>query len=164
MLARVYGRTSNDPKRRGEIIPGSPFKAIDDLRFSADPSALKFLEVWDAIPKGDRPSLSIEAVCLKADVSVHTVLGLAFAMRQSLSKAESSMLAMNAFPDVVRNIVTFAAMPGGDRDRKMLAQHPAIGFLPTPKGQSISVNLFGGETKFSEDEGDDGDDDAADMV
>jgi hypothetical protein len=55
-------------------------------------------------------------------------------------------------------MVTFAATPCGDQDRKMLAQHPAIGFLPTPKGQSISVNLFGGESKFSSD--DEGDEDS----
>jgi hypothetical protein len=66
-------------------------------------------------------------------------------------------VALNAFPDVVRNMVTYANLPGGEQDRKMLAQHPAIGFLPTPKGQSISVNLFGGEAKFHADE--EGDDD-----
>ena len=154
LLARAYGRPG---KEWGQIIPGDPRKAVEDLRFSPDPTAQRFIETWDAIPKGDRPSLSIEAVCLKADVSPQEFLGLVFLMRQSLSKAESSLVAVNAFPDVVRNMVTFAATPGGDADRKMLAQHPAIGFLPTPKGQSISVNLFGGEAKFHDD--DEGDDD-----
>jgi hypothetical protein len=155
MLARAYGRPGKIP---GQIIPGSPLKAIEDLRFSVDPVAVKFLETYDSIPNGDRPSLSIEAVCLKASVSPQEFLGHVFLMRQSLCKAESSLVAVNAFPDVVRNMVEFAAMPGGDQDRKMLAQHPAIGFLPTPKGVTMSVNLFGGETKFSSDE-DGGDDD-----
>ncbi len=156
LLSRAYGRPGAE---LGSVIPGDPRKAVDDLRFSPDPVATRFLNAWDAVPKGDRPSLSIEAVCLKAEVSVHAILGLAFSMRQSLSKAESSMVALNAFPDVVRNMVTYASLPGGDQDRKMLAQHPGIGFLPTPKGQSISVNLFGGEAKFHEDdEGEDDDD------
>jgi len=155
MLARAYGRPG---KEWGSIIPGSPLKAVEDLRFSPDPIAQKFIETWDSIPAGDRRCLSIEAVCLKASVSPQEFLGHVFLMRQSLCKAESSLTAVNAFPDVVRNMVTFAATPGGDQDRKMLAQHPAIGFLPTPKGQSISVNLFGGEAKFSSD--DEGDDDS----
>ena len=155
LLARAYGRPGG---LGGEIIPGNPRKAVDDLRFSPDPIAQKFIETWDAIPKRDRESLSIEAVCLKAQVSPQEFLGHVFLMRQSLSKAESSLVAVNSFPDVVRNMVTYASLPGGDVDRKMLAQHHAIGFLPTPKGTSVSVNLFGGEAKFSSENDDEGDD------
>jgi hypothetical protein len=138
-------------------IYSSARQSIEDLRFSPDPIAIKFLETYDALPAGDRPYLSLEAVCLKAGVSPQEFLGHVFLMRQSLGKAESSLVAVNAFPDVVRSMVDYAKMPNGDADRKMLAQHPAVGFLPNPKGTTLSVNLFGGEAKFSED--DDGDSD-----
>ena len=156
MLARAYGRQGLS----GSVIPGNPRQAVDDLRFSMDPVAVKFIETWDAIPKGDRPSLSIEAVCLKAQVSPQEFLGHVFLMRQSLSKAESSLVAVSAFPDVVRDMVSSASLLGlpGAADRKMLAQHHAIGFLPSPKGATVSVNLFGGEASFKGDEDEDPDD------
>ncbi len=151
MLGRAYGRAG---KEFGQIVPGNPRQAIDDLRFSEDPVAVKFLETYDSIPAGDRRLVSIEAICLKANVSPQEFLGHVFLMRQSLCKAESSMTAVNAFPGVVRDMVASASLLGlpGAADRKMLVQHTAIGFLPAPKGQSISVNLFGGEASFSGDD------------
>ena len=152
MLARAYSK--------GER-PGNPKDAVADLRFSLDPVAVKFIETWDSIPERDRQSLSLEAICLKAEVSPQEFLGHVFLMRQSLCKAESSLVAVNSFPDTVRHMVASASLPGpaGTADRKMLAQHSAIGFLPSPKGATVSVNLFGGEATFkSDDEGESDDD------
>jgi hypothetical protein len=152
MLARAYARDGK---------PGNPRDAVNDLRFSPDPVAVKFLETYDAIPARDRQSLSIEAICLKAEVSPQEFLGHVFLMRQSLCKAESSLVAVNSFPDTVRSMVASASLlgPAGTADRKMLAQHSAIGFLPSPKGATVSVNLFGGEASFKGDDEDESDDD-----
>jgi hypothetical protein len=135
-------------------IYGSARKSIDDLRFSPNPTALRFLQVYDSLPKNDRERVPLEAICIKAEVSPQEYLGMVFLMRQSLGKAESSLLAVSAFPNVVQDMVKFAAEPAGYADRKMLAQHPAIGFLPNPKGASLSVNLFGGEASFEEKDAD----------
>ena len=153
MLARAYAK--------GERL-GNPKDAVDDLRFSPDPVAQKFIAAFDEIPARDRQCLSIEAVCLKAEVSPQEFLGHVFLMRQSLSKAESSLVAVNSFPDVVRDMVASASLIGlpGAADRKMLAQHSAIGFLPSPKGASLSVKLFSnGDASFSGGEDEDSDDD-----
>ena len=145
----------------GRKYPGSAHRAVDDLRFSPDPVAQRFIETYDKIPSEDLRSLPLEAICLKAGVSATEFIGMVFLARQSLGKAESSFVAVNAFPDVVRDMVRSSRLASGHQDRKMLAQHTAIGFLPAPKGASIAVNLFGGEAKFSggEEDQDDGDDD-----
>ena len=157
MLARAYGRQTSE----GDILPGNPKCAIDDSRLSSDPVAGKFLEVYDRIPKSDVDRISIEAICIKAQVSPQEFLGHVFLMRQSLAKAESSLVAINAFPSVVQKMVESASIlgPNGVQDRRTLAQHPAIGFLPSPKGMIMNVNLFDSNAKPSEEE-EEGDDDA----
>lgn len=144
----------------GRVYESNPRRAIDDLRFSVDPIAIRFLETFDAIPARDRLSVSIEAVCVKAQISPQEFLGHVFLMRQSLSKAESSLVAVSEFPSVVRSMVTSAALPGmaGAADRKMLAQSAVVGFLPAPKGMTMKVSLFGGEASFSSGEDEDGED------
>ena len=146
MIGRMYGTPNH---------PHNPRKSIDDLRFSADPIAIRFLEVYDSLPALDRKLVPLEAICMKAEISPQSFLGCVFLVRQSLSKAESAMVAVNSFPNVVRKMVEYAEMPGGETDRRMLAQCPAVGFLPTPKGASIKVNLFGSGDAFREDDDDD---------
>jgi hypothetical protein len=145
MLARIYKK---------------PHSAVNDLRFSPDPVAVRFLAVYDEIPEKDRQSLPIEAICLKAGVDTKEFLGLVFLMRQSLGKAEGSLIAVHSFPKIVKNMVKYAGQPGGVADRKMLAQHPAIGFLPSPKGATLSVKLFGSDVQFSSEDEEQEDDDA----
>lgn len=118
--------------------------AIEVTRFSDETTAIEFFRVYDEIPAGDRDYIPIEAVCLKADITPSALLGTMFMATKALKGHESAMIAVNAFPDVVASMVKFAKEPGGERDRKMLAESAVIGFLPTPKGVSMSVNLMGG--------------------
>lgn len=116
-------------------------KAIEAIRFSNETAAIEFLAVYDAVPVGDMKYLSIEAVCAKAKINPLTLLGAATYSARAIRGHESALIAVNAFPDVVRNMVKYAELPGGDRDRKMLAESQVIGFLPTPKGGTFNVNL-----------------------
>lgn len=118
--------------------------AIEIARFSDETTVIEFFEAYDAIPAGDRDYVPIEAVCLKAQITPSALLGSIFMATKALRGHESAMIAVNSFPDVVQSMVRFAKEPGGERDRKMLAESAVIGFLPTPKGVSMSVNLLGG--------------------
>lgn len=116
--------------------------AIKAIRFSNETTAIEFLKVYDELPAGDRDYISIEALCLKANVSPSALLGATFLACKTMRGQESAMIAVNAHPGVLKETIRFAKLPGGDRDRKML--HEAVGFLPTPKGGSINVNLLNG--------------------
>jgi hypothetical protein len=120
---------------------GSAKKAIELLRFSNDPAAVTFFEIYDGIQEGDRESISIEAVCVKAEISTPTLLGAALLIAQKIRGTESAMLAVNAHPKILRRTIELADLPGGFQDRKVL--HEAIGFLPSSKGMNIAVNLGG---------------------
>lgn len=116
--------------------------AIQAIRFSNDTSAIEFLAVYDEIPACDRDYIPIEAVCLKAGVSPSALLGATFLACKTVRSQESALIAVNAHPKVLKDTIRYASLPGGDRDRKLL--HEAVGFLPTPKGGSINVNLLNG--------------------
>lgn len=116
--------------------------AIGLLRFSNDTAAVEFFKVYDELPAGDRDYLPIEAVCLKASVTPSALLGATFLACKVVRGQESALIAVNAHPDVMAATVKYAQEPGGDRWAKML--HEGVGFLPTPKGGNINVNLLGG--------------------
>lgn len=121
--------------------------AIQAIRHSQEDAAIEFLKVYDELPAGDRDYIPIEAVCLKAAVSPSALLGATFLACKTMRGQESALIAVNAHPAVLKSTILFANLPGGDRDRKML--HEAVGFLPTPKGGSINVNLMGGVPQFN---------------
>lgn len=116
--------------------------AIQAIRFSNETPAIEFLSVYDNIPAGDRDYIPIEAVCLKASVSPSALLGATFLACKMMRGQESALIAVNAHPDVLKATIRFAKLPGGDRHAKII--HEAVGFLPTPKGGSINVNLLNG--------------------
>lgn len=124
--------------------------AIQSIRFSNETAAIEFLKVYDELPVGDREYISIEAICLKAAVSPAALLGATFLACKTIRGQESALIAVNAHPQILKDTIQFASLPGGDRDRKML--HEAVGFLPTPKGGSINVNLLGGVPQFKNPE------------
>lgn len=133
MLKRVFGTAS---------------KAIDALRFSTDPIAVAFLEAYDGLPICDRETyLTLEAICLKAQVSPPALLGATLMASKQLMAQESALKAMVAHPDVVDSTIQFAKLPGGYKDRKML--HESVGFLPTNKGNSLNVQLVNGVTQYN---------------
>ena len=124
--------------------------AIEALRFSNETAAIEFFMVYDEIPVGDRAYIPIEAVCVKAAVSPSALLGATFMACKDMRGKESALIAVNSHPDVLKNTIRFAALPGGDRDRKML--HEAVGFLPTPKGGMVNVNVMGGQPQYLQPE------------
>lgn len=133
--------------------------AIAALRFSDDTAAIEFLSVYDDLPVFDRDLIPVEAICVKADVSPTAVLGACLVASKSIKGMESALLSVNNHPAVLRETIRFAMLPGGQADRKVL--HEAVGFLPTPKGVAMNVNLLGGNPQLSNPQrkGDDGDED-----
>lgn len=125
---------------------GSVKSAVQAIRHSNETTAIEFLAVYDEIPAGDRDYISIEAICLKANVLPSALLGSLFMACKDMKGKESALIAVLEHPGVLKKTVEYAKTPGGDRDRKML--HEAVGFLPTPKGGSINVNLLNGAPQF----------------
>jgi hypothetical protein len=120
--------------------------AIQTLRFSNETAAVEFFKVYDELPAGDREYLSIEAVCLKAAVTPSALLGATFLACKAVRGQESALMAVNAHPKVLKATIKYAQEPGGERWAKMI--HEGVGFLPTPTGGSINVNLLGGNPVY----------------
>lgn len=120
--------------------------AIQAMRHSNDEAAIAFLACYDGLPVGDVDYLPLEAICLKAEVSPAALLGATFLACKTIRGQESALIAVNAHPGVLKKTIEYASLPGGDRDRKLL--HEAVGFLPTPKGVSMNVNLLNGQPQF----------------
>jgi hypothetical protein len=129
-------------------ILGQRTSVIDAMRFSQEPAIAAFLKVYDATPACDRKQIPFEAVALKAGCNFSELLGAAILSFRSVQAQKSAVLAMEAHPDLVTATAKFAKKSKGIQDRKML--HEAVGFLPTPKGQSINLN-FGKEEKSDAD-------------
>lgn len=119
---------------------------IESIRFSQESVVADFLKVYDSTPACDRKQISFEAIALKARVDFSALLGAMMFSFRDMQRNKSALIAMEAHPDVVAKTAKFAKERKGVQDRKMI--HEAVGFLPTPKGQSINLNFPG-----SKDEG-----------
>jgi hypothetical protein len=123
---------------------------LEALRFSQEPAAIAFLQVYDDAPSFDRNSIPFEAIALKSKANIAELLGAMMLSFQSYQAQKSAALVMDEHPGLVAASVKFAKKSRGIQDRKML--HEAVRFLPTPKGQSFNFN-FGKPEDEKEDSG-----------
>lgn len=112
------------------------------MRFSADPTIVRFLQVYDGACENDRTCIPWEAWAIKAELNIQELLGsILIAMRlQSVNVIK--VLAITGHPDTVRARIAAAKTPKGVRDRDSL--DVSLGFLPSPKGPTFIGKYFAG--------------------
>ncbi len=137
-------------------------QVLNYLAASPAPVAKAFLKAWNEVRKADQLRLSVEAICVKADVNPLELLGAIVSAVREVKLRESALKAILAHPDVVDATVASAMIlgPQGNADRKLLHESAVIGFLPTRKGQEIEINLFGRKDESGDDDGERAWDDA----
>jgi hypothetical protein len=134
---------------------GGRLRAIETLKFSQHPDAKKLLEFCQRIKFANREKVPFEAMCLAAGVDVMTIFGALILAARDVSRAESALITMTEHPSVVQATVDFAKRSEfASKDREMV--HKAVGWLPTPKGSSVNVNVFDSSKETSEEEHGDG--------
>jgi hypothetical protein len=138
-------------------VLGSHKKIIETMRFSQDQCIDDFFAVYDNLPVGDRDLIPIEAIAIKASVSLSALYGATLIALRLRNGQKSAMLAMKAHPEVLRKTIQYAKLPGGERDRRAI--DTAVGFLPTSKGTNISFNMLNGVPQLAPPKEDSEDDD-----
>lgn len=135
---------------------GGRFRAIETLKFSSNPSARVLLEFCNKFSPDKITQIPIEALCLAAKVEVATIAGALVMSARDVSKMKSALITFKEHPDVVQATADVAKTRDtfASKDREMF--HKAVGWLPTPKGSSVNVNVFDPKQVSSEDEDDDG--------
>lgn len=112
---------------------------IDTLRYSIEPAGVAFLTCYDKLPRGDRESLPIEAIAMKASVGTLELLGTIMLAAKSKNGQESALLAITKHPEVLRKTIEYAELPGGIQDRRLL--HEAVNFVPGKKGFNMNFHF-----------------------
>lgn len=148
ILVRCLGGTEQRPPRE---------QVIRFLSASNDPSAVAYINSCREIKAEDLRRLSIEAICVHAQVSPLQVLGAVLTSAKSMKSMESALKSILSHPDVVQTTIDSANLlgPAGTADRKLM--HEAIGFLPTKKGGDFNINFGFGRPKEERDEDTDAD-------
>jgi hypothetical protein len=72
-------------------------------------------------------------------VNISELLGATLLAFKSLQSQKSALKVMNEHPEIVTKTIQFAKKKLGVADRRMI--HEAVGFLPSPKGSSMNLNL-----------------------
>lgn len=131
---------------------GGRRRAIETLKFSKNPDAQKLLEFCEKLAHETRDQIPIEALCLAAGVDPTTIAGALVLAARDVSRLESSLITLREHPDVVQATADFAkAMPMASKDREMFHKAAVVGWLPSPKGSSINVNVFDHKQMAGED-------------
>ena len=117
---------------------GTRGAVISTMRYSQHPAIRAFLGAWDATGF-ERKLIPLSAFALKAKVDFAELVGAYLLSFRNLQQQKSALTAMAAHPEVVADSVKFARRFDGISDRRML--HEAVGFLPTPRGLSITQNF-----------------------
>jgi len=120
-------------------LPTNRKAVIDAMRFSSEPSVQSFLKTYDDTPVCDRKQIPLEAMALKAGVSIPELLGAIVLCFRSYQAQKVAMMAMAAHPEVTEKTIENAKLASGEADRRLM--HTALGFLPTPKGASFNFNF-----------------------
>ena len=130
-------------------------RVIDALRFSSDPAAVEFLNIYDELPLLDQRTIPFEAICLYGEISPAGVLGAVMMAARIVGAQESALTTIVEHPEVVRQTIHFAkTLPGASKDREMV--HNAVGWLPKSGGSgNVNVNLNAGGAPQLDEEDDD---------
>lgn len=121
---------------RKRNLPASPYYY---LKCSEAPEARKIVDLYYSLPKNQRDLIPIEGYCLAAGISTQLILELVTRTCATVSRQTSALIAAASHPAVVDKTVEMALTDDGIEDRQTL--HKAVGFLPTPKGAQIAVNV-----------------------
>jgi len=111
------------------------------MRFSEEDSIVRFLKVYDSLVSRDQNRVPLEAIALKAGVNINQLVGAIVFCFRSVSSQRDALKAMAEHSGVLDQTIRNAKRPKGHLDRKVL--HQAVGFLPTPQGQSFNFNFPG---------------------
>jgi hypothetical protein len=115
--------------------------AVEYLRMSGDPTAHKFLTVYDGplLTRHHRASLPLEAYCLSAKINPLDLLELLVGVLVRVGAQQSAVIAAVHQPAIVARTVEAALQPENFRERQLF--HKATGFLPQPKGSQTSIKV-----------------------
>lgn len=119
-------------------LPYGIDQAIEFLRGSSEKDAVKFLSVYDSLPVTTRELLPIEAFCVASGLGTKRVLELITGACFEQSATTTELIVRAAHPDIVKASASYAMMPTGDKDRKLIFQH--TNFTPMPKTQVVNVH------------------------
>ena len=103
------------------------------------PEARSVLDRYQSCTMMERKSLPVEAFCVSAKVSPYRVLELITGIMVRMGAQASTIIAAVNHPRVVQTTVEQALLPEGLGDRRDL--HRAVGFLPTAKGSSTTIQV-----------------------
>ena len=130
-------------------------RVIDALRFSSDPAAIDFLNIFDELPKGDRINVPFEVVCIAGQINPAQVLGACLMAAKIVGAQESMLTTAIEHPELVRKTFQYAKeLPGAHADRRMLLE--ASGYLPNSKGGGVNVNVLSGNPQLADSQDDAG--------
>lgn len=149
------GISPNDVERLPQVTPqfkailphicelaGDPPDLMLILSLSEDPDAIKFRDAYERTPHESRGLLPIEAYCAGAGISPSRVLDITVSVCMRFGVQSSALIAAMASPSVVRaTIYNAVSYPGAEGFGDRMAIHKATGFVPSPKGNSTTVNV-----------------------
>ncbi len=101
------------------------------IRNARGPEADKINDLILHVTEGDLEFLSIEALCVAAEVEPHKLLAQIIETVVDNSRRAALLIAAIKMPTVVARTAEIALTTGGGQERKMLLQHSE--FLPLPK-------------------------------
>ena len=111
------------------------------LARASEPSAVRFLDAWDALGASGEPSgRTADAICEQLGIVPLDLLKAAAGATIRFSAYTAQILAAAALPSVVEQSIAVALTPKGTADRKMQLQHS--GFLPVPAGSQTNIAIM----------------------
>jgi hypothetical protein len=166
ILVRCLGGTEKRPPKQ---------QVIHFLAASNDPSAQAYMTSCRTIKALDLSRLTIEAICVHAQVSPLQVLGAVLTAAKSMKGMESALKAIVSHPDVLDATIKAATdhipivadvlgkkivvgYSNGDIKAQTIL-HEAAGFLPRKGGNGVNINFGFGRPAEERNEDTDADTD-----
>jgi hypothetical protein len=152
-----------------EMASGGLKTVFAAMRFQQDANIAVFLARYDALPKGDRAVLPVEAIALAAGLDIRALFGSILVSLQAQSVSLVKVICLTGHPRIAEARMKYGKQPGGSKDRQAVDQ--ALGLLPSPGGatfigkavynsgkstmdaQQQTRQIGGGEPDDDEDEG-----------
>jgi hypothetical protein len=99
---------------------GSLRAALGAMRFSQDPVVQSFLAKRASLGVWARENTSWEAIAVAAGLDLLHLLGAALLAQREHTMTVGKAIAISSYPEVMRNRIQQAKLPGGWRDRDLL--------------------------------------------
>lgn len=113
---------------------------VEALRSDDSPDAATFIEKWDSLTPSDQKLLSIEEICIAANLTPRRLVEVVTGALMSQGDFAAKIIVASSKPDIIKRMAKEAKTALGEKDRENFLRGKDVDWFVPTKGITIDAS------------------------